>query len=103
MGACAKSADEDGPFGPVRLGALAGTGAPSVLSAELVLKYKGWVGLAADFGTLPSTRLPGAPIKVSQTHLSAAARVYPFHGAFFLGAAVGSQQITASAPRPSAP
>ena len=90
--------DEDGPLGPFRLGALAGTGAPSVVSAELVLKYKGWVGLAADFGRLPSTKVPiGSDVKVAQTHLSAAMRVYPFHGAFFVGAALGTQQITGTA------
>jgi hypothetical protein len=77
---------------------LAGTGAPSIFSAELLVKYKGWVGLAADFGTLPTTNVPiGSGIAVSQTHLSAAARVFPFHGAFFVGAGVGSQQLSGRA------
>lgn len=82
---------EDGPLGAIRLGLLAGIGAPSAVSGQLLVTYKGWVGLSADYGALPTLTLPvgeGASFQRSQTTLSA--RVHPFRGAFFLGCGMGA-------------
>jgi len=94
----AKKDDDRGPLGPFRLGALAGVGAPAAFSGELLLKYRGWVGLAADYGRLPTVKLPfaGDGVSLQQTQLGVAARVYPFHGAFFVGCGFGTDRIDAS-------
>ncbi len=89
---------EQGVLGPFRAGLLAGIGAPSALSAQLLGTYKGWVGLAADVGMLPTVSLPiGEGVSIRQSQMSLGARVYPFHGMFFVGAGIGGSTLSARA------
>jgi hypothetical protein len=86
-----------GALGALRLGALAGVGAPSIFSGEALAKIGDWVGLSGDYGVAPSLSVPigNGGATISQTTVSAGARVYPFRGAFFLGGAVGQQSVDA--------
>ncbi|MEO7111955.1 MAG: hypothetical protein ABI183_16040, partial [Polyangiaceae bacterium] len=47
-----------GALGALRLGALAGVGAPSIFSGEALAKIGDWVGLTGDYGAAPSISLP---------------------------------------------
>jgi hypothetical protein len=86
-----------GALGAFRLGALAGVGAPSIFSGEGLAKIGDWVGLTGDYGAAPSISLPvgNGGATISQTTVSAGARVFPFRGAFFIGGSVGQQSVTA--------
>lgn len=86
-----------GALGALRLGALAGVGAPSIFSGEGLAKIGDWVGLAGDYGASPSITMPigNGGATISQTTVSAGARVFPFRGAFFLGGSVGQQSVNA--------
>jgi hypothetical protein len=55
----------------------------------------GWIGLSFDYGLVPDIKLKSA--KVSWTNWYAGARVFPFHGTFFLGALYGRRTFKASA------
>jgi len=87
----------EGLLGILRIGALAGVGAPSIFSGEGLAKIGDWVGLTGDYGTAPSLSLPigNGAATISQTTVSAGARVFPFRGAFFVGGSVGQQTVSA--------
>ena len=95
------SADDPnrGALGPVRLGALAGVGAPSIFSGEVIAKIGDYFGVAGDYGVAPQIPFPvgGAAVAFQQKTFTGSARVYPFRGAFFIGAGAGSQTTTATA------
>jgi hypothetical protein len=95
--AATASDPHQGALGTLRLGALAGVGAPSIFSGEALAKIGDWVGLTGDYGTAPSISLPigNGGATISQTTVSAGARVFPFRGAFFIGGAVGQQSVNA--------
>jgi hypothetical protein len=82
------------PLGPVRLGVLAGAGAPSAVSGQLVFKYKEVIGANLELGMLPDLTIN--PVTVSQKMWDASVRVYPFKGAFFLGCGIGQQWLDAN-------
>lgn len=86
-----------GALGAFRLGALAGVGAPSIFSGEGLAKIGDWVGLSGDYGAAPSISLPvgNGGATISQTTVSAGARVFPFRGSFFIGGSVGQQSVNA--------
>lgn len=91
-----KADPDEGPLGPVRLGVLAGIGAPSALTGQLLATYMGWVGVSGDYGSLPTVVLPIASgVNLRQSQISVAGRVYPFHGAVFVGCGVGTQEVEA--------
>ncbi len=87
----------EGALGVLRLGALAGVGAPSIFSGQALAKIGDWVGLTGDYGTAPSITMPigNGGATISQTTVSAGARVFPFRGSFFIGGAVGQQSVNA--------
>jgi hypothetical protein len=78
-----------------RLGALAGVGFPRPVSFEAFSRLGGYVGVGAEYGLLPTVSLDG--VSVSSWAATADVRVFPFHGAFFLGLRGGYQRIDASA------
>lgn len=88
-----------GVLGPARLGALAGVGAPSIFSGEVLAKVGDYFGIAGDYGVAPQIPFPvgGAAVSFQQKTFTGSARVYPFRGAFFIGAGAGSQTTTATA------
>lgn len=87
---------DEGRLGPFRAGVLVGIGAPSIMSAQIVGTYKGWVGVTAEAGMLPTVSLPiGEGVSVQQSHMSFSARVHPFHGMFFLGCGLGASTLQA--------
>jgi hypothetical protein len=93
-----------GALGAFRLGALAGVGAPSIFSGEGLAKIGDWVGLTGDYGAAPSISLPvgNGGATISQTTVSAGARVFPFRGAFFVGGSVGQQSVNAKVTQSAA-
>jgi hypothetical protein len=93
----ANSDPHQGVLGVLRLGALAGVGAPSIFSGQGLAKIGDWVGLSGDYGTAPSITMPigNGGATISQTTVSAGARVFPFRGSFFIGGAVGQQSVNA--------
>ena len=83
------------------VGALVGAGAPSLASAEVVLQYRSYLVLAADFGTTPTIHVPIGPgIGFGGRSMSVSARMRPFKGDLFVGIAVGSQRFEASTTNP---
>ena len=53
-----------------------------------------WVGLSYDYGFIPDIKV--GSVKVGWTNWYAGARVFPFHGSFFLGALYGQRSFKAS-------
>ncbi|MEO8799119.1 MAG: hypothetical protein ABI551_14620 [Polyangiaceae bacterium] len=86
-----------GALGPVRLGIFAGVGVPSIVSGEVLAKIGDYVGIAGDYGVLPKVKLPiqGGGAEVQGASMSVALRIYPLREAFFIGAAVGQQSVSA--------
>ncbi len=86
-----------GALGPVRLGIFAGVGLPSIVSGEVLAKIGDYVGIAGDYGVLPKLKLPiqGGGAEVQGSSMSIALRIYPLREAFFIGAAVGQQSVSA--------
>ncbi len=78
-----------------RIGALAGVGFPRPVSFEVMMKIAGVVGIGGEYGFLPSLTIDG--VATSSWAGSADFRVFPFHGAFFMGLRGGYQHIGASA------
>lgn len=98
LGANSAKAEDFNPLGPVRLGAMAGVGVPSPISAQAIFKYKEVVGANLELGMLPELTLPIADeAKVSQKMVDVSARLYPFKGAFFLGCGLGTQNLSLKA------
>lgn len=85
-----------GVLGPVRLGLLAGAGFPSAVSGQAQISLYDWVGVAASYGGSPAVSLPIGPADVSlaQRSYSASLRLFPFRGAFFVGAGAGVNTLT---------
>jgi hypothetical protein len=54
-------------------------------------KLDGWVGLSFDYGYVPPFKVKEA--RVGWDNWSAGAKVFPFRGAFFLGALYGQRSI----------
>jgi hypothetical protein len=82
---------------PFRVGALAGVGFPRPVSFEAMTKLYDVVGIGAEYGFLPLPSVSIDGVAVSAWAVSADLRVFPFHGAFFLGLRGGYQRISASA------
>jgi hypothetical protein len=80
---------------PFRIGALVGVGFPRPVSFEVYSRLGNYVGVGAEYGFLPTLTVDG--VYASSWATSVDLRVYPFHGAFFVGARVGYQHIGAGA------
>lgn len=78
--------------GAVDIGVLGGIGFPRPLAIEGVVRLRDTVLLGAEYGFLPKTTISSVDVRM----WSAAAdlRVFPFKGAFFLGARAGYQSLS---------
>src|SRR6516225_4081469 len=79
---------------PFRIGAIAGVGFPHPLAIEGLVKIEDVVAFGIEYAVLPKTTIGG--VQTSLWSLSGDLRVFPFKGAFFVGARVGRQRIDAS-------
>ncbi len=74
----------------LRAGPILGVAAPAGLDAGLLVNWKKLVGARADVAMIPTLPVPGVPNAVtSRIAIEAGTRVFPFHGAFFVGGAMG--------------
>lgn len=77
-----------------RIGALAAAGFPRPISFEAMLKLERVVAFGAEYGFLPSVSIGG--VTTTARAIAADLRVFPFRGAFFVGARAGHQHLGAS-------
>lgn len=87
-----------GLFGPLRLGATIGIGAPEGLAAAVLLRSV-HLGIGARTSYLPLVAVPGLDLELARFSVSGDARVYPFGGAFFVGAVFGYARSLGAMPR----
>lgn len=85
-----KQNDSDGVFGPFRIGFLVGGGLPEVLSLGGQMKLTRFFGAGINVGLIPTVKLSlYGDATVSYQEYDAYGRIYPFGGAFFIGAGAG--------------
>ena len=89
--------------GVVSAGLLVGPSLPRPASVEVMFKLFRFIGLGASYGFMPRelsvALLSAASIRNAKADASGydvEARIYPFAGSFFLGAALGRQRISVS-------
>lgn len=83
-----------GLLGPIRLGFLLGTGLPEILSLGGQIKLTKYFGAGINVGLIPTVKISyygEATMKYQEYDLYG--HIYPFGGAFFLGAGVGYASI----------
>jgi len=86
--------DSGGLLGPFRLGFLIGTGLPEVANLGAQMKLTRFIGAGVNVGLIPTVKISyygDATLKYQE--YDAYGRIYPFGGAFFLGAGVGYANI----------
>lgn len=66
-------------------------------------KYANLVGLSVEYGFVPEFTVPSSspPVKVGWSGWNVGAKLYPFRGSFFLGAALGGRSFTGKASDPT--
>jgi hypothetical protein len=79
--------------GGLRVGALGGIGFPCPLTIEGVIGFDRALAVGADYGFLPQSTIGG--VDMTLWSLAGSARVFPFHGPFFLGLRGGHQRLGA--------
>jgi hypothetical protein len=85
-----KKDDSGGLFGPFRIGALVGGGLPEVLSLGGQLKLTRYFGAGINIGLIPTVKIGFyGDATLSYQEYDAYGRIYPFGGAFFVGAGAG--------------
>lgn len=84
-----------GVLGPVRVGAFGSVGFPRPLSVEVMVKIDDIVGLGVEYGALPQVSVSG--VTASLNAIDVDLRVFPMRNGFFIGVAVGRQQLGAAA------
>jgi hypothetical protein len=93
-GAERRAAESDeGLFGPVRIGALAGVGFPRPLSIEGMVKVDDVLAFGVEYGVLPT--LSVSDVNVRFNAIAADLRVFPLQNGFFVGLAAGKQHLGA--------
>ena len=89
--------DSDGVFGPFRIGVLVGGGLPEILSLGGQIKLTRFFGAGINVGLIPTVKISYyGDAQLSYQEYDAYGRLYPFGGAFFLGAGVGYATIRGS-------
>ncbi len=85
-----KSDDDEGLFGPFRIGFLVGGGLPDLLSLGGQIKLTRYFGAGINVGIIPTVKLSFyGQAKLAYQEYDLYGHIYPFGGAFFLGAGVG--------------
>ena len=88
--AAGDSNDSNGLFGPFRLGVLAGGGLPDLVSLGGILKLTRYFGAGINIGLIPTVKISYyGEATLSFQEYDAYGHIFPFGGAFFLGAGVG--------------
>lgn len=84
------SDDANGLFGPFRIGVLVGGGLPDLVSLGGVIKVTRYFGAGINVGVIPTVHISFyGDAKLSFQEYDAYGHIFPFGGAFFLGAGVG--------------
>lgn len=82
--------DDEGLFGPFRIGFLIGGGLPDLLSLGGQIKLTRYFGAGVNVGIIPTVKLSlYGQAQISYQEYDLYGHIYPFGGAFFLGAGVG--------------
>ncbi|MEP7050231.1 MAG: hypothetical protein ABJB12_07765 [Pseudomonadota bacterium] len=82
--------DDEGLFGPFRIGFLLGGGLPDLLSLGGQIKLTRYFGAGINVGIIPTVKLSlYGQAQISYQEYDLYGHIYPFGGAFFLGAGVG--------------
>jgi hypothetical protein len=77
-----------------RIGFLVGTGLPSVIGFGLAMKITSFFGAGVNIGLIPAVTVPlYGEAELSYQVYDVYGRLFPFGGAFFLGAGVGFANI----------
>jgi hypothetical protein len=86
--------DTNGIFGPFRIGAVVGTGLPNLLSFGGMIRITRYLAGGLNIGLIPTVKIGyyGDATLMYQEY-DAYGRIYPFGGAFFLGAGVGYETV----------
>jgi hypothetical protein len=91
---------EEDSHRPVRVGILVGPSLPTPANVEVLVKLFDIFGIGGSYGVLPHQLSLAAlsALSLRDTSVDAwsgdvDARVFPFRGAFFLGAALGEQRV----------
>jgi hypothetical protein len=88
-------AEGEGVFGPLRVGPLVGAGvATRPIDLGVMLVVDRVFGVGFDYAFIPRITIGDSSLTASQ--VGADVRVMPFGGAFFVGASVGYQTLTAN-------
>ncbi|HVH42227.1 MAG TPA: hypothetical protein VM925_07775 [Labilithrix sp.] len=77
----------------LRIGPLVGVGFPRPLAVEGFAKFERLVGVGVEYSFLPRVNLMN--VDTSFKALAADLRIFPFKGAFFIGARMGRQWLDA--------
>ncbi len=86
--------DSEGIFGPFRIGFLVGSGLPNLLSLGGTIKVTRYLGAGFNLGFIPTVKLSlYGDATISYREYDLYGRLYPFGGAFFLGAGVGYARV----------
>jgi hypothetical protein len=86
--------DSNGVFGPFRIGILVGAGLPSLLSFGGAIKLTRYFGAGLNVGLIPAVTISlYGEAELSYQEYDIYGRIFPFGGAFFLGAGVGYATI----------
>lgn len=89
--ATTREARDQGPFGPLRIGAFGGIGVPRALSIEGMIKIDDLVGIGLEYSVLPKLSVSGVDAKLNA--VNADLRIFPMRNGFFVGVAVGHQRL----------
>ncbi|HVJ14958.1 MAG TPA: hypothetical protein VM686_05940, partial [Polyangiaceae bacterium] len=88
--------DEEEDDDQFKIGPVVGVGAPGLLSIGGTLKLTKFLGAGVTLGIIPSVKLSYyGEATVSYQHLDFYGRIYPFGGAFFIGAGAGYATMNA--------
>jgi hypothetical protein len=87
--------DGDAKVEHVRVGVVGGVGFPRPLSIEAMVKLERIVSFGLEYSAMPTTTVNG--VMVGWHALALDARLFPFRGAFFLGARLARQHLDGSA------
>jgi hypothetical protein len=86
--------DSNGLLGPFRIGPVVGVGLPNLLSLGGTLKLTRYLGAGINIGLIPTLRISYyGEATLAYEEYDLYARLYPFGGAFFLGAGVGYENV----------
>jgi hypothetical protein len=89
-----KANDDEGLFGPFRIGFLVGGGLPDLLSLGGMIKLTRYFGAGLNVGLIPTVKLSlygDATVAFQEYDLYG--HIFPFGGAFFMGAGVGYANV----------